>query len=371
MKKLASLVLLASLGLQLQQGEDAHVDPNCEVLLKLELSAHAETRAECERLKARTVELERELARMEEERLVRETEWLGYTRVISGLSGTVIPADVVFKSTLEAEQQAVEEVRSAERLALESRSHEVSIALRSMFVAEGIEGYDFLEAGLVGDGFTGPVVLRMLDQMRRPIGSLSAARLRLEGSDTGHTLTLIFEEGYERRGGRKLPFEGGTLGDLSCAVRRIVLPSVDPRPWKEALPELFKQGGVEQSINDGKWDITAVRLRINELLREDAAAGHYSLHSVGGIRDEVLHGVHLERRDREGRITRRFFADSMRLSTLEKGVWITLEDGAQLRGDEKLPFMNGRFRIFVSGARLDAWCDGHLPGLQLPVEKSE
>ena len=35
-------------------------------------------------------------------------------------------------------------------------------------------------------------------------------RLRLRGSRAGRTLTLVFEEGYERRGGRIFPFE--TLG---------------------------------------------------------------------------------------------------------------------------------------------------------------
>ena len=40
------------------------------------------------------------------------------------------------------------------------------------------------------------VVLRVLDGMRRPVGSLTAERLRLEGSESGHTLTLVFEQGY-------------------------------------------------------------------------------------------------------------------------------------------------------------------------------
>ncbi len=368
MTNLASMLMLLSIGMPAQETSippaEAAPATDCESQLERERQAHAATREELKRMHENTAKLEAELARLEEERVVRETEWLVYTRAISGLSDSVIPASVDFKSDLEEEQQAVDQKRTAERIALESRSHEVFVALRSLFVAEGIEGYDFLEAGLVGDGYTGPIVLRMMDQLRRPVGSLSAARLRLEGSEAGHTLTLIFEEGYERRGGMKLPFKGGTLQDLSGAVRRIVLPSVDPGPWMEALPELFAKQAEPVELNDGKWNLRDVKTRLNELLREDVAAGHYRLRSVGGIRDNVFQTVHLVQWDVENRIVRRFFADQLRLEVLERGIQLTLESGAQIRGEEKLPFLDGRFRIYLPGVRMDAWCDGRLPGLR-------
>lgn len=371
---IASVFLLASLNLSTLQ-ETAPVEPQdsatCESLLERERAAHVVTQAKCKRLEERLAQLEQELARAENDRLAREREWLGYTRTISGLSDSVIPVEVAFRSSLEEEALVQEEEKTVERLAQESRSHEVFVALRSLFTAEGIEGYDFLEAGLVEDGWTGPVVLRMMDQMRRPVGSLSAARLRLEGSQSGHTLTLVFEEGYERRGGRKIPFEGGTLQDLSGAVRRIVLPSVDPQPWQEALPELFGEREAESQLDDGTWNLTTVQLRMNELLREDAASGHYRLRSIGGVRDNVLRTVHLEQRDSEDRIIRRLFADKLTLEVLDQGVWITFLSGAQIRGDEKLPFLDGRYRIFLPGARIDAWRDGRLPGLEPRKEKNE
>lgn len=371
---ITSFFLLASFSVQVPQHTapvELPVSQTCETQLEREKTAHAATRAEYEHLKLRLAQLEQELARVEEDRVAREREWLGYTRAISGLSNSVIPVEVVFRSTLQEEAVAQEKKKSVERLAQESRSHEAFITLRSLFVSEGIEGYDFLEAGLVEDGWTGPVVLRMLDQMRRPVGSLSAARLRLEGSQSSHTLTLIFEEGYERRGGRKIPFEGGSLQDLTGAVRRIVLPSVDPGPWQEALPELFGEAQDAGPIDDGTWDLTVVQLRLNELLREDAAAGHYRLRSIGGIRDSVFQAVHLEQRDSEGHIIRRLFADKLTLEVLDQGVWITLLGGAQIRGDEKLPFLGGRYRIFLPGARIDAWRDGRLPGLAPRKERSQ
>ena len=153
------------------------------------------------------------------------------------------------------------------------------------------------------------------------------------------------------------------MQDLTGAVRRIVLPSVDPSPWMGALPELFKKSTPAPELDDGKWDARAVRTRMNELLAEDASAGHYRLRALGGIRDGVLQAVHLVQWDVENRVMRRFFADQLRLETLERGVQLTLESGVQVRGDEKLPFLDGRFRIFLPGARLDAWCDGSLPGL--------
>ena len=339
-------------------------DPEAKIAAERE--AHAATRTELRRLQARVNELEKALAHCEEERLRREKEWLGYTRAIAGLSRPTVPENVSFESVLAKEEESIEQHKTAERIAAESRGHEVFLALRSLFVAEGIDGYDLLESGLVQDGATGPVVVRLLDQMRRPVGSLSARRLRLEGSQSGHTLTLVFEEGYERRSGMKIPFGGGTLADLSGSVRRIVLPSVNPKPWMESMPELFEKKKLELPTDDGKWDLVKVKRRLNELLREDAAGSYYRLNTYAGVTEKALRVVHLEERDPEGRIERRFFADSMRFEALESGIRITLESGAQIRGTEKLPFLGDRFQIFLPGARLDGWCDGVLPGLLKP-----
>ena len=346
-------------------------DEDLAQLLERERAAHAETRRELEALRLRFADVQRALTQCEEERLEREREWLGYTKAIAGLSRPNIPETVSFESVLEGEESAQQEERAEEIAALEARGHEVFLAMRSLFVAEGIEGYDILRTGYVRDGATGPVVLRVLDGMRRPVGSLTAERLRLEGSESGHTLTLVFEQGYERRGGIKIPFEGGTLGNLSNSVRRIVLPNVDPKPWMEAMPELFERKKVELPVDDGRWNGTEVRRRLNELLHEDTTHGNFHLHSLSGVVDNRLREVHLEERDREDRVLRRLFADFMELQVLESGIRITLESGAQVRGEEKLPFLGGRYQIFLPDARLEGWCDGRLPGLPKPKKPVE
>lgn len=331
--------------------------------LERERAAHQQTMKELEELRIRFADLQQALTECEEERLQREKEWLGYTRAIAGLSRPTVPETVSFQSVLEGEEKAIAEERAVELAALEARGREVFLALRSLFAAEGIEGYDLLRTGFVQDGATGPVVLRILDGMRRPVGSLTADRLRLEASEASHTLTLVFESGYERRGGLRIPFEGGNLNDLSGGVRRIVLPNVNPKPWMEAMPELFEREKLELPVDDGLWEVDKTRRRLNDLLREDTTHGNYQLHSTSGIVDGRFREVHVEERDRDDRVIRRLFADFMRLEVLGSGIRLTLESGAQVRGEEKLPFLGGRYRIFLPNARLDGWCDGTLPGL--------
>lgn len=321
---------------------------------------------ERDELLARIATLENEVLELTERRMAREAEWLQYTKVIAGLAGPILPADASFESDLAEEEREKEAERAIEVARLDARSKEVFLAMRSLFVAEGVEGYDLLEVGAVRDGFTGPVVLRLLDELRRPIGSLTAERMRLEGSLSGHTLTLLFEEGYERRGGLKIPFQGSTLADLSQGVRKVVLPMVDPEPWREALPELFEARPEDELRDDGLWDRARLRGELNALLRLDATSGYYSLDAVGGVLEDVMLDVQLLERDLDGALLRRLFADRMTVETADRGVVLTLESGVQLRGDRKTPFLEGRYRIFLPRADVAAWTEAGVPGLSLP-----
>jgi hypothetical protein len=234
-------------------------------------------------------------------------------------------------------------------------------------------------------GTTGPVVLRVLDDRGHPLGTLYAEHLRLEASRAARTLTLVLEDGFERVHGEKLAFDalphsdsvapdaGASVRDTASPAaahdavarnaRRVVLPAVDPRQWIEALPELFKESEREPPPDDGRWEIGALRAALNDLLRVDSAGGYYRIQGIGGVRGDTLHDILLEHLDRGGRLERNLFADRMRVIPGDAGVVIVLEGGAQVRGDEKTPFLDGRFRIFLPRADLDEWRKAGVPGL--------
>ena len=312
------------------------------------------------------VALQEELTREREARLAREQEWLAYNHLISSFDLQSVIAELGFPVQAEGLEDplAPREEAEPEPDPVAERSAEVLRSLRTLMRLEEVRGLDLLEAGRVGEGFTGPVVFRVLDDRGRLAGSLAAERLFLEASRAGRTVTLVLQGGHESRGGARYPFHEG--------VRRILLPHVDPEPWIEALPELFPGAEREPIADDGLWDRAQVRSALNQLLRQDAAGGYYELRALGGVVDGVLRDVQLLDYDRDGRLQRRLFADRMSLAALQpdeplaKGVVITLEDGISMRGDQKSGFLDGRMRLFLPRARPASWRTARLPGFWSP-----
>ena len=305
--------------------------------------------------------LQAELARSEEARLAREREWLTWTQAISALApeGAVEVPDFEIElseeeiATLSPEATPLEEPRDEERLA---RSEEIERSLRTLLRIEWVDGLALLEAGLLSDdGWTGPCVFRLINSEGRAVGSVSAERLYLEGSVTGRTLTLVLEEGYERRAGDLLPFEGTEMGERRGGERRIVLVRTDPRPWMDALPELFREQKPAPTLGDTEKTSDELRRGVNRLLSEDAAGGRWRLDSFDGLGESGLLGVELVDLDAEGRVRRHLFADHMRIERRESGVVLVLNNGIQMRGGRKTPFLDGRFRIFLPQALHAAW----------------
>jgi len=220
---------------------------------------------------------------------------------------------------------------------------------------EWIQGMDLLELGELSDeGWIGPVVFRLLDDRGHLSGSLSAQRLHLEGSTSGRVVTIVLEDGEERTGGESLPFREGR--------RRIALPGVDPRPWIEALPELFDEESAVPK-DDGRWDLERVRVELNRLLDEDATGDVFRMRHLGGVEDGVMRDVYFEVRDANGAVLRRLFADRCVILRREQGLVVQLEDGVIVRGDSRAPFLAGRYRVFLPRARTEAWERARLPGL--------
>jgi hypothetical protein len=323
-------------------------------------SAPAEDRAalegELERSRARIVELEAELRDATAKRVAREEEFMRQSRALNDLC---VPEKVEPKPAPSPEAAA--DVDPVAR-----RDHEIQISLKTMFTLDQVTGFELLESGTFKDGATGPVVLRALDDRGRPVATISAERLRLEASRAARTVTLVLEDGFERRGVEKTPFEGPMTGESRGGLRRIELPETNPAPWIEALPELFREEDKAPLDDDGLWNLGAVRASLNLLLREDISAGWWRLVAFGGVRDGVLRDVQLDGLDPDGKLERKLFADRMEIDAQEKGVKIELRDGAQMRGDEKVPFLDRRYRIFLPRASIDAWRDAGIPGIAAP-----
>ncbi len=351
---------------------------------------HAACRAREARLRAefetQIAELRFEARRERDLRIEREREWLRYTQGMAQLQ--VLAGLPRFEPDVPAEERetralggAAAETATAEpvaaapapvetaptvpdrlRLAREERARAVYLALRSLFAIEHVSGLDLLESGVVTDGATGPVVLRVIDESGRPLGSLYADRLRLEGSHAARTLALVLENGWERRVGRKTPFEGGPPdAEGRAGVRRIELAHVDPAPWFEALPELFRE---EQRVAATEGDVrglTALRFELNRRLQADASGVVYRLESLMARDGLVLREVHLAVLDGDMRLERELFADHMSVQRAERGLEILLQNGSQIRGSEKAPFLEGRYRIFLPRASADAWTAAGIP----------
>jgi hypothetical protein len=324
-----------------------------------EQSAHAEA----------SKRLRDDLGREQEQRIAREREWLAYTEALAALD-LPLPADVQF-ATQGGPQASPQisigpEVPSADAASEEAaraRSAGILRSLHTLLAMEQVRGLDLLECGTVKDGATGPVVFRLLDGDGRLAGSLFAERLRLEGSRAAKSVTLVLEDGYETRAGVKSPFEGAQPELGRPGVRRVLLGHVDPVPWLESLPELFGATTLESENDDGLWNLTLVRQALNQLLREDASSGWYRLRELGGVKNGVLREVQVERFESDGKLERRLFADRLTIVAEAQGIQLLLEEGAQMRGDEKIPFLDGRFRIFLPRAKHEDWKAAGLPGL--------
>lgn len=355
--------------------------------------------AERARYEARIAELESELDDATTERIAREREWRTYTRGIAQL-GALAQRDVPMFETptlaesdaeeLAAEQAAAgpmqadvatasaapsttsEDASAAAKAGAADRDAQIARSLRSLFTIERVRGFELLECGAYVDGATGPVVLRVHDERGQPVGSLCAERLRLEASRAARTVTLVLEDGYERFGTTKSPFPGGELGvdGPRGGEKRIELNGVEPSTWIAAMPELFGQTSTPLD-DDGRWNLPRLRTELNALLREDASAGYWRLADFGGVRGEALLDVLVEELDTGGRRVRTLFADRLTIRAETKGVCLLLESGAQQKGDKKVPFLEGRFRVFLPSADVERWRSRGVPGLSEPPAATE
>jgi hypothetical protein len=80
----------------------------------------------------------------------------------------------------------------------------------------------------------------------------------------------------------------------------------------------------------------------------------------------VFRDVQLDQLDASGKLERKLFADRMEISAQASGVKIELTNGAQMRGDAKMPFLDGRYRIFLPRVSVEAWRKAGIPGLSAP-----
>ena len=347
------------------------VAPDSDELAQLRSRVESE-RVERARLEAQLSQVRQRLVESDSARIKREQEFLDYTQMITSLVPKEAPPEVLLALTGEVPESSLpkeDPAVLAERASRKARAEEIAVGLRSMMRIEQFDSLDLLEVGTLGDGWVGPVVFRLLDEHGRPVGSLSADRLRLEGSRAGWTLTFVLEAGYERRGGERIPFEGTLPDEERGGTRRIVLSHSDPDPWYEAAPELFSGAAPAPLADDGLWHRTLVHRRLNEPLAEDAPQGSYRLSRLGGVEDDVLRDVEIEQLSPEGYLLQRLVADRLEITRGEGGVVLILRDGVVLKGASQHAFLEGRYRIFLPRAVQADWLAAGLPGL-VPADES-
>lgn len=359
----AAGVLAVALGFAPWDGSRAAGDGTAELRERL-IAVEAERDA----LRNQVASLQLELAQEKEARLGREQAWLEYTRAVAELlpaQGEAMPGFEVSGAEQPPPEGATQDEGATEPdpgLAARDRAAEVLATLRALLAAEAVRGLDLLEVGSVQDGWTGPVVLRLVDGQGRLSGSLFAERLSLEGSRAARTLTIVLERGYESHGGARTPF-GAADEPAGPPPWRIPLPGLDPEPWRESLPELFAELAEERPHDDGLWNTAWVRATLNALLREDTTSGLLRLKRLGGVELSILRDVHVEVLDREGVLERRIFADRLSIEALGRGVLLRFEGGVHVRGEERTPFLDGGYRVWLPRARAEAWRTAGLPGL--------
>jgi hypothetical protein len=357
------------------QGEDPSADlvqaATPEPAVSVVASEPAPGPDELKALRARVTEMELLLSKERQRSIDREQEWVGFLRAIAQLPIEQIPERPGFLADAVIERIPLEgdEAEPGAPPAADSqtgRRRQLMLELNALLVSEQVLSMDVLEVGRIHEGWCGPVVVRLLDERGRPVGLLAAERLRLEVSRAGFGVTLVFEEGYERHAGVKIPFgpveEGGSE---RTGVRRIHLPDLNPEPWVEAVPELVSAQDLLASQDDGLWDLRRLRQRLDGLLRAAGSVlGGWRLVDLGGVVDAELRDVQLIERDGEGREVRRIFADRLVIeSEPGGGMSLDLEGGIQIRHGRRAPFLGGHYRIFLPGAKPGAWRAKNLPGL--------
>lgn len=367
------------LGVVLGVGLSRAISPGVDATEKAPLvtsestSARAALLAQLETERAEKVSLQKEiretraqLVESNRARIKREEEFLNYTKMITSLVPPEAPPEIVQALTGEVPESSLpkeDEALILERASRKARADEIARLMRSYMRVDQFDSLDLLELGTLGDGWVGPVVFRIIDERGRPAGSISADRLRLEGSRAGWTLTFVFEAGYERRHGERVPFENTMPGEERGGERRILLSHTDPGPWFEVMPELFGEARPEAIADDGLWHAVLVHRRLNELLAYDAADGSYRLSRLGGVVDGVLRNVEVEQLTSEGHIVQRLAADRLEIAEDERGVQLTLRDGVLMKGAKQHAFLDGRYRIYLPRAKHEDWRAAGLPGL--------
>ncbi len=309
-------------------------------------------------LEQEVARLEGELERERTRRAEREQAFLEFSRLLGELPGGrelgLAPGAL---ATVAAPPSPEEQERLAAERDARARAEVLARSLSVLMRLEGLRGLDLMDAGTLQPGppsALGPVVFRCLDERGQLTGSLRAERLRLSGSHSAHTLTLVLEDGFESRAGAREPFENGE--------RRITLRDVDPEPWITECPELFAPEELARAHDDGRWVLSEVRRELNRLLALDPRLGWYRLHSLGGVLGAELRDVQLEQLQPDGHVERRLFADRLTLALEDGSLVLELTDGAFVRGEEKQPFRNGRHRIVLPGVAQEAWSAARLPG---------
>jgi hypothetical protein len=273
------------------------------------------------------------------------------------LAGFLMEAEPVEASAPE-EPEIDPKVAAAEAARAQLRNR-----FNALLLVSDVRGLDVLqlgdalppiEEGGLGVG-RGPVVVRLLDGAGRLRGRISAASLTLEGSQSGHSLALVFRDGSRRESGVETFFAGGEY--------RLTFRYVNPEPFAVEFPELFDPERWAQPVDDGRWSRPNVRRQINVLLSEDLDGQRFRLEWMGGVVDDVLRDVELSEAGPDGQVRRRLFADRLTLSRQSGWIVLLLEDGVSFQGEVQAPFLDGQLRLVLPRANLSAWEAAGLPGL--------
>ncbi len=330
---------------------------------------YLELNARVAQLEDELAETRRRLAREQDRRVEREMAFLEYGRVIGGLNlgrpdaGPALEAFLRESLGLPPPEPPApvepdpEELAAVERVDLvlelaEARARTFNALLRT----QSVVGFEMLEAGLEHADGWGPVVFRLLDGDGRLAGHLSAARMRLEGSKSGRSLAIVLVDGHEAAGGQRVPFEEGE--------RRLVLRPVELARFAETFPQLFDPAFLAEPVDDGRWSLSLLRLRLNQLLAADVARGYHRLAWLGGVVGEEWRDVALEVRDPRGGVSRVLIADRMRVFLEGDTAVLELRDGVSERGGRRAPFLDGRLRIVLPRISREAWETAGLPGIE-------
>ena len=273
------------------------------------------------------------------------------------LAGFLMEAEPVEASAPE-EPEVDPKVAAAEAARTQLRNR-----FNALLLVSDVRGLDVLELGdplpPVEEGGLGvgrgPVVVRLLDGAGRLRGRISAASLTLEGSQSGHSLALVFRDGSRRESGVETFFAGGEY--------RLTFRYVDPEPFAVEFPELFDPERWAQPVDDGRWSLPNVRRQLNVLLSEDLDGQRFRLEWMGGVVDDVLRDVELSEAGPDGQVRRRLFADRLTLSRQSGWIVLLLEDGVSFQGEVQAPFLDGQLRLVLPRADLSTWEAAGLPGL--------